>query len=238
MLNKDKYILPSNGFLDYPREVVIRAMTGRELSMAYSILNETSIDEIVYNVIEPKIEVSQLCDEDKSFILHSTRVLTFGHNVDQVLRCPFCGEVHPYTIDYKELETIYLESEEQTSGSLILPNGDEIKKQVPTSARFNEISSYKTKYNVPSYDAFLLLQVAKVEYIKEKETGRRIKSIAELMDYLANIPGSDFMDATDFLDVSFGLKTTFETECKGCSMTLTGGIGITADLFRKSNLPV
>lgn len=236
MLNKDKYILPSNGFLGYPREVTIRAMNGRELSMAYSILNETTIDEIIYNVIEPKIEVSQLCDEDKAFILHSTRVLTFGHKIDQVLRCPFCGEIHTYTIDYRDLETTYLESEEQTSGLFTLPNGDEIKKQIPTSARFSEINLYKTKHNIPAYDSFLLLQVAKIEYIKVKEDARRIRSITELMDYLANIPGNDFMDVAEFLDVKFGLNTTFEAECKGCGTTLTGGIGITADLFRKSNI--
>ena len=47
MLNKDKYILPSNGMLGYPKYVTIRAMTGRELSMVYSTLNEAVINEVI-----------------------------------------------------------------------------------------------------------------------------------------------------------------------------------------------
>lgn len=234
MLNKDKYVLPSNGFLNYPREVTIRAMTGRELSMAYSVLNEAVIDEIIANVIEPKIDINDLCDEDKSFILHSTRVLTFGHEVSQVLRCPFCGMINNYTINYKDLDIKLLESPEQTSGTFICPNGDEIKKQIPTSERFNEITTYKNKHNIPAYDSFLLMQVARIDYVKTSD-GRRIKSIAELMDYLAFLPGSIFMDISDFLTEQFGLNTTFEVDCKSCNTAITGGLGITADLFRKSN---
>jgi uncharacterized C2H2 Zn-finger protein len=235
MLNKDKYILPSNGMLGYPKYVTIRAMTGRELSMVYSTLNEAVINEVITNVIEPKISIDLLCDEDRAFILHSTRVLTFGRDVVQVLRCPFCGEIHSYKLDYSNFNIKYLESEEDASGIYKLDNGDEIKKRVPSTERFNEIAAYKEKYNVPAYDAFLLLQVAKVDYIKESTTGRRIKPIAEIMDYLANLPGDIFMDITEFLDTKFGLDTTFTVECEGCQNTLTGGLGITADLFRKHN---
>jgi hypothetical protein len=227
MNNIDKKVLPSNGLLkDVPREVTIRGMKGREISTLFSSLTDASIDAIIKDVTEPSLEPDLLCDEDKAFILHQTRVLTFGSEVQQTLRCPICGHIHDYVFNYDDFEINYLE-ENHLEEELTI--GDQtIKRRIPTSETMAELKRYKEKFNLPDSYAFILLQAGKIGSINGKK-----KTTTELVQYLENLPGNELVKVSRFLDRKFGLETTVQVECVNCKTAFAGGIGINADLFRE-----
>lgn len=227
MNNIDKKVLPSNGLLpNVPREATIRGMKGREISTLFSSLTDASVDAIIKGVTDPSLDPEIMCDEDKTFILHQARVLTFGNEVQQTLRCPICGHIHDYIVGYDSLEIIYL-AEEHFNEELEV-DGKIIKRRVPTQETINEANRYKEKVNLPDSYAFILLQATKIATVNGKK-----KSIGELVEYLENIPGNQLVKISRFLDRKFGLQTTFEAECEQCHGIFTGGIGINADLFRE-----
>lgn len=229
-MNIQKYTLPSNGMLGYKKDITIRAMKGRELATAYSSLSEASLDAIITAIIEPKISVDLLCDEDKVFILHMARIQTFGDTIKQTLRCPFCGAIHEYEVSYEDFEVRKLESMEEVEGEYTLPNGDVIKKRIPTAEIFEDLNIYRDKNKLELVDNYLLNIVARVDNIKTDE--RKLTTTTELINYLSDLDGRDFVKVADFLVTTFGLDTTYTVECNNCQTALSGGLGITADLFR------
>jgi hypothetical protein len=76
--------------------------------------------------------------------------------------------------------------------------------------------------------SYALLKAAMIEKINGKK-----KSISEIIEFLDNLPGNEFVKLTNQLEFKFGLDTTFEIECESCGSTFTGGLGINADLFRE-----
>jgi hypothetical protein len=227
MDNIEKKVLPSNGLLeDVPREVAIRGMRGREISTVLSSLTDASVDEVIKSVTNPSLEPENLCDEDKKFVLHQTRILTFGEEIQQTLRCPFCGHIHDYTINYSDLELTYLE-EEVLNDVLELSDGTKITRRIPSSKTMEEIIRYKDKVKFPPSYSFLFLQASRIGKVNGKKM-----PIGEMITWLENIPGKELSKISKFLDIRFGLDTTFEVECAGCGTSFTGGIGISADLFR------
>lgn len=233
MNNLDKKVLPSNGLLKgIPREVMIRGMKGIEISTLFSSLTDAAVDEIIRAVTDPSLNPEDLCDEDKLFILHQTRILTFGDEVEQSLRCPHCGHIHNYTINYSDLEFTTLE-QDVLDDKLVLPDKMTITRRIPTSLDMEEINRYKERMNLPKSYSFLLLQASRISKVNNKK-----KSIAELIELLENMPGDSLMELYRFLDISFGLNTNFEIECHKCGSRFTGGLGINADLFRKPDKTV
>lgn len=227
MNNIDKKVLPSNGLLkDVPKEVNIRGMKGREISTLFSSLTDASIEQIIKDVTDPSLDPDLLTDEDKAFILHTTRVLTFGNEIQQTLRCPFCGHVHPYILNYDDFNVTFL-PEDYLEEEMTLDDAV-IKRRVPTKEVLESARLYKEKINLPDSYAFILLQAAKISTINGKK-----KSMAELVEYLENLPGNKLVKVSEFLNVKSGIDTTFEVECNNCKTAFTGGIGINADMFRE-----
>lgn len=227
MNNIDKKALPSNGLMpNVPNEVTIRGMKGREISTLFSSLTDASIDAIIKGVTEPSLDPDLMCDEDKAFVLHQTRVLTFGPEVQQTLRCPLCGHIHDYVFNYGDLEITYLD-ENHLEEELVV--GEQIiKRRIPDQKILDEVKRYKEKVNLQDSYAFILLQAAKIATINGKK-----KPVGELVEYLENLPGNELVKISRFLDKRFGLETTFKVECDKCHTAFTGGIGINADLFRQ-----
>lgn len=225
MNNIEKVILPSNGLLGVEREVTIRGMKGIEISTLFSSLTDAAIDNIIKSVTDPSLDPENLCDEDKKFILHKTRVLTFGNNIEQTLRCPYCRNIHTYELNYKDFEVTLLEEDYITK--VIEIGNDKIIPRIPNSKVFNEINRYKDKANLSSDYTFILLQVARIDTVN----GKKIP-IVKMIEYLENLPGVELVKLSKELDVKFGLNTTFIVECNNCNTAFTGGIGINADLFR------
>jgi hypothetical protein len=230
MNNIDNVKLPSNGLIDnVPSEVQVRGMKGREISTLYSSLNEAAIEDVIRNVTTPSLQPDILCDEDKKCILHKTRVLTFGNEIEQSLRCPFCGNIHTYIIDYDNFNFVLLD-EDILSKTVVMSDGKVITKAIPTKASWDAIHRYKDKRNLPDTYAFLLLQAARIGTIDGKHIG-----MSDLIEYLENLPGNELVNLSKALDIKFGLDTTFKVECNSCHTDFTGGIGINADMFRKPN---
>lgn len=227
MNNIDKVVLPSNGLLeDTPKEVKIRGMKGREISTIFSSLTEASIDAVLTEVTEPKVNPSLLTDEDKTFILHKTRELTFGDKVEQSLRCPICGHIDSYEISYGDLEFTLLE-EDMLNEEIKMSDGKVITKKIPVKSDWDKIRRYKEKRNLPDDYSFILLQAIRIKTIDGSA-----KSLGEVITYLENLPGKDLIALHDRLAIKFGLDTSFKVNCKSCKTEFTGGIGINADLFR------
>lgn len=219
--------LPSNGLVgDTPKEVNVRNMKGKELSTLYSSLTEAAIDKVISDVTTPSLEPNTLCDQDKSAILHMSRVLTFGQEVEQTLRCPFCGKIDTYTLDYEDFPITLLD-DTWMSSAITMPDGKVITKRIPTKADWDVIYRHKEKRNLDETYAFILLQASKIAMIDGKAW-----PIGEVIGYLENLPGKDLMYLVKELDVKFGIDTTFTVECKVCHSDFTGGLGINADLFR------
>jgi len=226
MNNIDKKVLPSNGLLEnVPKEVIIRGMKGREISTLFSSLTDASIEQVIKDVTEPSLDPEILSDEDKAFVLHTTRVLTFGPEITQTLRCPFCGHIQEHEISYDNFNVTLLD-ENFLEEELVLDDKT-IKRRIATSEVISSARMYKEKMNLPDSYSFILLQAAKIETINGKK-----KTIAELVEYLENLPGKELVKVAKFLDSKFGIDTTFEVECSKCKTAFTGGIGINADMFR------
>lgn len=231
MNNIDKKVLPSNGLMSgIPREVTIRGMLGREISTLFSSLTDSAVDAVIANVTDPELDPEMLCDEDKQFILHQTRILTFGSEIQQTLRCPFCGHVHDYVVNYDDLDLTYLE-EDVLNGILTLEDNTKIERRIPTARVMGDIIHYKEKTKAPQSYAFIFLQVARIGKVNGKA-----RSIGELVEYLENLPGKELLKISKFLDIKFGIDTTFTVECNKCGTAFTGGIGINADLFREPDI--
>ena len=227
MNNIDKKALPSNGLMpNIPSEITIRGMKGREISTLFSSLTDASVDAIIKGVTEPNLDPDLMCDEDKAFVLHQARVLTFGSEVQQTLRCPLCGHIHDYVFDYGDLNIVYLD-ENHLDEELII-DGQTIKRRIPDQKILEEARRYKAKAGLQDSYAFILLQATRIATINGKK-----KSIGELTEYLENLPGNELVKISRFLDKKFGLETTFKVECNKCHIAFTGGIGINADLFRE-----
>jgi uncharacterized C2H2 Zn-finger protein len=202
-------------------------MKGKELSTLFSSFNEAAVDEIIKAVTDPSVDPDMLCDEDKKFILHKTRVLTFGNMLDQTLRCPFCGKIHTYNIDYDNFELSHLD-EDWLNEKITMPDGKVITKAIPTKADWNAAHKHKEKRGLPDSYSYLLLQAIRISHVD----GSR-KTLSELIDYLENLPGRDLSFLTRKLELKFGLDTTFTVECQSCHTDFTGGVGINADMFRE-----
>lgn len=232
MNNIDKKVLPSNGLIEgVPKEVTIRGMKGREISTLFSSLTDASIEAIIKDVTNPSLDPEDLTDEDKAFILHQTRVLTFGRELQQTLRCPFCKHIDHYILNYDDFEIIYLD-ENHLNDELVLEDKT-IKRRLVTVEHLKEARAYKEKINLPDSYAFILLQATRIGSINGKK-----KSIAELVEYLENLPGKELVKVARFLDVKFGLQTDFTVECTNCHTAFTGGVGINADMFREPDTDV
>lgn len=226
MDNIQKVVLPSNGLLQVEQEVTIRGMKGREISTLYSSLTEAAVDAIISAVTNPQLDPDLLCDEDKKFILHKTRVLTFGNETYQTLRCPHCGVIYEYEISYNDFDVQMLD-EKYLTDSITLSNGDIITRKVPIKKHWTEINRYKEKTNLTNDYAYILMQISRIDTINGKR-----KSIPDLISYLENLPGVELVKLAKELEIKFGLDTTFKVDCNNCNTTFTGGLGFTADLFR------
>lgn len=228
MNNIDRKILPSNGTVKgVPKEVTIRGMKGVEISTIYSSLTEASIDEVIKAVTDDgQIDVDLLTDEDKLFILLETRKLTFGPEVKQSLRCPFCNHIHEYTIDLDNLP-IHLLDETNFNDIITLSSGDTVTKRLPNKLTYEEIENARIKFNYPPTYNFILGIASKIDKIN----GRRL-TIREQVEWLENLDGKLLVEVAESINFVYGVENTYIVNCVKCGTNFTGGVGLNADLFR------
>ncbi len=217
--------LPSNGLLDVQSEISVRGLRGMELSTLFSSLDEAAVNDVISRITTPSLNGDSICDEDKAYILHIARQLTYGQIVTQQMVCPVCGKIHDYDINYDDFELKKLEQED-VEGAFGIGNYT-FAKQVPTNETRAPLMRYKEKANLhPSYN-YLILVATRIKTVNGKR-----ESPHELITILENMPAQNLSKLVDWLDVKFGLDTTFKVECKSCHTPFAGGLGISADLFR------
>lgn len=229
-MNIEKVVLPTNGLVKYPREVYISAMRGRHLSTILSSLDDGAVDKVIEDIIEPKISITELTDEDKTFILHKARTLTFGNEIKQTLKCPVCGDIHEYTLNYEDFDTIYLREEDVGKELIINVGGKEyaIINKIPTGETWEEVEQYKRRYKPVPTLAYILIQAAHISTINGRGW-----TMAEKVNFLADeLPANLLVEVAQFLDVKYGFDPTYLVECHNTGTAFTGGLAITADLFR------
>ncbi len=226
--------LPSNGLLNnVPKEVTIRALNQGELATIYASLDNAPIEEVLKGILGDQVDVTLLPDEDKIFILHKIREVTFGNNLVQGLRCQFCGYIDNYEVHYEDFKVNYLEPIEP----ITLSNGDKVKKKVLTKKDHEEAQYLKDKY--PSMTKGNLFTMGVAVFIDYIETPKGIlKTLLDKYNYLLTTDVNDFVAITEYNITNFGLDTTFIVECTNCKTHFTGGIGLSADIFRKHHLPI
>lgn len=230
-MTKERILLPSNGLLGYDSHVVVSAMRGRHLSTILSSLDSGAIDLVITDIIEPKIDIDLLTDEDKTVILYKSRELTFGSEIKLRQKCPICGKTHDYVIDYSDFSIKYLEKEDVGRvHQFELQDGTryEIENQVPTGKTWEEIEQYKRRYEPPLTLSYILLQVANIG----KVNGREI-TVRDKVNLLADIlPANVLVDVIDKMGVKYGLDPTYTLECLETGTAFTGALALTADIFR------
>ena len=167
MNNKEKVTLPSNGYIDgVPKEVNIRGMKGREISTIFSSLTDSAIEDVIQSVTKEELNLDILPDEDKFFILHRTRVLTFGDTIQQKLRCPKCGKIHDYAVKYDDLEVTQLEENPEKDIEI---GGRTFTRRIPTKAVYDEINRFKEKIKATPDMVFTLGQIARIAKVDGKK---------------------------------------------------------------------
>lgn len=226
-MNIAEITLPSNGNLPrVPAKVTIREMTGAELTAIYSNFNDEIIDEIVQAVIETEgINIEDLAEQDKHMILHQTRVLSFGNTITQTLRCPFCGVIHDYEIDYGTFKATLIDDEYLSKTTFEIGKHTYVRK-IPTVRDFKRIRDTKQKYSISFKDDFILAIMVYVDTVD----GRKMPDL-DLLNHLKDLPAKDLKQVATELAVKFGLDTTFTVECEDCHNAITGGLGISPNLF-------
>lgn len=229
MANIKKIDLPTNGVLNAPKQITIRELTGKDLSALYSNFNEEALDYVIKQaIIEPEeIDLDSLATEDKTYILHALRVLTFGSEVEQTLRCPFCGKVHDYVINYDDFALNKIPSDYLTHGSIAEIAGKAIERTIPTIHKLETIRNFKEQMKISDHDDYILLLMGYINTVDNKKL-----SPLDLRDFLINLPGRDLVKVEKHVDVKYGFDTTFTVECESCSVAITGGIGLNAHIFR------
>lgn len=229
-MNIEKVVLPTNGLVGYEREIRINAMKGRHLSTILSSLDEGAVDKVIEDIIEPKISIDLLTDEDKTFILHKARALTFGNTVTQTLKCPICGDIHKFDLDYEVFEVTNLEEEDVNREFIIEFENKEYRftNKVPTGNTWNEIEQYKRRFNPDPTLSYILLQVAYIDTINGKKM-----SVNEKVNLLADVlPANEVIKLAKAFELQYGFDPTYVVECPNSGTAFTGGLAITADLFR------
>lgn len=232
MRNIKKVALPSNGLLkNVPEEITVRDMTGGEISILYSNFNDEAVEQVVKNVIVDKeIELDDLTEQDKHLILHQTRVLTFGNILTQSLKCPYCGLIHEYEINYDNfeitlLEKDYVENNEKQFGKDELEH--KYTRKVPTVGDLKAIKLFKDKFNITHQDDYILGVMLFIDKIDDKKLSQ-----LDLLNHLKDMPGNDLVQLVKWVEIKYGLDTSYTVECESCHNTFPGGLGITPNLFR------
>lgn len=228
MIELDKIKLPSNGLLKVPKEITIRGLNVGELATIYASMSDASIDTVLKGIIQVSFDTNLLTDEDKSFILHRARQLTFGTDIVVGTRCPFCGEIESaHSVSYDDFKVDYL-TPEIVNEELELSNGDKVTRNFPTEFDKEQVKKLIMNFSLTSPgDKFTLSQVL----LLDKVNGSKLSALDKL-NYIRNMTPMDFSKLVQFNIYKYGINTTYTVECKGCGQTYTGGIGLSADLFR------
>lgn len=220
--------LPSLGQMEgIPEEIKLYAATGKEISALISSFTDASIEFVINQLTEPKLNPDLLCDEDKAYILMKIREITYLPFLEMHLGCPFCGGVYDYQIDFNILKVNYLEDGFLTEEKQIGENS--YLFQLPVKKDYREREEYIKKNGEDIKQAGTLFLATKI-----KTVNKRALSFFDKVLFIESLPGQDVVELLKLVSPEFGQERTFDVVCKNkkCKRSFKGVIGLDADLFR------
>lgn len=228
----EKVALPSNGLLGYAKEVEISELSGLGLTSVYESLTDASIDFALSSALRG-VEVSELCDEDKLFLLLKARVLTIDSVVVQPVISPYTGNVQPQEVDLTQFSYTAL-TQEMLDETITIKDikGKEytFSRRVATKEIIESLLKTKEKNLLSDRYIGILRIVSKLSPIVNGENKPTIETIQLLAD---SIPGTELLKLYKFADnLVFGLDLTYTATCKETNQEFLGVFGLSADLFR------
>lgn len=233
----EKIKLPSNGLLGYPADITIREMKGSELSAIYTSLSDASVEYVLGKcIVEPEgLDVSELSDQDKAFIMVKLRIISLGDTVKQFVRSPYSSKMQEVEVDLTALDVVYL-SEEELGRELTIKDQNNkeysFKRRIPNKKVMEEILIAKEKHNISSYDDALLRVVSLMDPKIKAPDGYKVRPVHEMVDFLSNLPGKVLLEVFKYIDLQFGIVPTFTAICEQTKQEFLGVLAFSADLFR------
>ena len=228
----DKVHLPSNGLLGYNREVTVKEIGGLGLTAVYESLTDASIDLALREAVEG-VDIEELCDEDKLFLLLKARTLTLGNIVTQPVVSPYTQTVQKQEVDLNSFDYTLL-TQELLDTELVVKDREGKEYTFTRRVATKEIieSLLKTKERHLLADSYLgILRI--ISKLNPKVNGKVVSNI-DLINLLAHeLLGSELVKLLKFVDgLIFGLNLTYTAVCTETNQEFLGVFGLSADLFR------
>ena len=226
--------LPSNGRLGDVELVTIRNMTGADEKVIYSGVTESAIDKLLKRcIVEPKdLDVSELCEQDKYFLLMQIRILTFGSDYSFVTKCSECRAKFNVEMDLGDLEVFYADDKFEDSLHCTSPSGDEIVFKILTSKDISAVNALtsKLKANNDKGTQMILRLASVIESINGEKLGLIEKqrfleeSSSRDVNYLWRAYGR----------IKLGVNMMLAVECPACGIVEEVPVEMNAEFFRPS----
>lgn len=226
--------LPSNGKLGVPEEVTIRNLTGADEKIIYSGLNESSMDKLIKNcIVDPTdISVSEMCEQDKFYILFQVRILTFGSAYRFETQCQECGAKLEVSIDLDSLPVQYAPDNFDDMLNITLPaRKDEIRIKILNSKDIIEVNRLLAKIKkVNDQGTKMILQMASlIDRVNDKE----MKSLIERQKYVESLSSRDIAFIWRKVGaLPLGLIQKALADCPVCGKTSEVSVVMNTEFFR------
>lgn len=225
--------LPSNGYMGVSK-VTIRNMTGADEKIIYSGVSETAVDKLLKRcIVEPAdIVVSDLCEQDKYYIMMQIRILTFGSDYSFVTTCPDCKSKIQVDIDLDDLEVFYADEKFDEGLKYELPCGDIVEFKILTSKDVNEVNTLigKLKANNDKGTQMILRLASVISTLNGEK-----KSLVEKQKYLEEASSRDLNKLWKaYSKIKLGVNMNTLISCSACGMVNEVGVVMNTEFFRPS----
>jgi hypothetical protein len=228
-----KIKLPSNGILGYPAEVTVRNLTGADEKMLYSGSHEVATDKLIKRcIVEPEdFNISDICEQDKYYILLQIRILTYGDEYKFDATCPDCGKKTQTEINLDELEVTYADDTFKEKLELTLPiNKSKIKFRMLTSKEVREVNNRLAKVKGDRGTEYILKCASIIQSIDGED-----KSLIEKQKFVEDLSSRDInaiWKAYSKINLGVDLKTPMT--CPYCQEHNDVQVVMNAEFFRPS----
>jgi hypothetical protein len=247
--------LPSAGKLEYPAEVKIRAITGREEMKMNSTNLIKYIDLVIKEcakdvVTNEPLDVDKLSSEDKVYLFIMLRSLSYGDSMTAGYRCNQCGTNNEVHLELSKLPIKQLDDDMLLNSTFTLPvSGVVVELRLLSDHEIYAIESEARTMEVKTKKPFkecrdLLIKTRRLKSITFEDSEKGLmteenspanRSIFQLL--IENLIGKDlsYLDKKWVELNNYGIDLTVEHKCSGCGTTSPVGVDVTStEFFRPS----
>lgn len=232
--------LPSRGRLNldepaYAGPIEMDMIGFEEEKMMFGSNSENVLDRMLDSVIKTEgIKASELCPQDRHFLLVKERIHSYGENYHLTDVCPSCGNMEEYKIDMNDVPVIELPEDfaEPIEGKLPLSGhtiGIKILRNRDNKSINAEINTKVDKLHLSAKD--LRYELRKVRSIVTID-GEQPK-LGEREKFIRGLKGRD-LAYIDYLmeKTKFGYSNTVLVTCKSCGHQFEVPFVMSGEFFR------